>query len=116
MDMLSSLINNGLEHIAEDIIDLLDNQSIAKCCQVSKTWNFHLKRTWLIRQIDHWKAKYVRYYRIRITPEMDKSLNHFKISASIEDLEEVIKIMKTPGGPKYQYIGYGLHLMLLGPS
>ena len=50
---------------------------------------------------------------MRVAPEMDKDLTLFKKSASVEDLEEIITIMKTPGRPKYHYIGYGLHLMVL---
>ena len=100
MDLLTSLVDNGFDHIADEIFDLLDNQSIAKCRQVSKGWNAHLKRTWLIRQMSHLKAKYFIHYWRRFTPDLNKALNYLKKSASIEDLKEIIFVMKLPGGRK----------------
>ena len=58
MSLIEDMIfGKNLPEITESIFEKLDNQTIAKCRLVSKSWNKHLERIWILRQIQKYKSK-----------------------------------------------------------
>ena len=87
MDIFKALLDNGLEHVAEQIYGLLEDPNVAQCRLVSRLWNSILQREWLVRKINHLCQK-----NDIITNELDYIL---KVS-SYETLEEIVKVLKEP--------------------
>ena len=53
MDIFKALLDHGLEHVAEQIVGLLEDPTVAQCRLVSRLWNSILQREWIVRKINH---------------------------------------------------------------
>ena len=121
MDNMENIIaNSGLSDIKDQIFEYMDNPTLAKCLLVSKDWYEALTRLklrryllWLLtnseiynyQQADSndperpfeyslydygvYKAKFLRVF-----PNWIELTNHFKRKGKVEEIEDVIKVLK----------------------
>ena len=111
MNNIENIItNSGLSDIKDQIFEHVDNSTLAKCLLVSKDWYEALKRLklrrhllWLltnseidtIQQLDmefNYGLQKTKF--IRVFPNWMELTNHFKRKGKVEDIEEVIHVLK----------------------
>ena len=109
MNIDDIILNSGYAHIKDEIFEHLDNPSLSACLRVSKKWHETLKRLRLRRHL-LWLMTFSRfnvsehdaewhYYKrsssfLQVFPEWIKLSKHFKSKGTVEDIEEVIQILK----------------------
>jgi len=104
------ICNPGLIHVAEQIFEYLNNESLLSCLLVAKDWNTFLsdklrllswrKLEWLHNKkvnTNQWGSRYIKISKMNsiltLFPDWINVLNYFKRNGSLEDLKEVVTFL-----------------------